>query len=177
MKPDDGMNMKTIRRENFIILCPTAIMLLVALMGSPSFGAVKYNLPEPEGWHIVSYEERRFETPKADLGYMLQQKISSGLEKADVILMAGAGPGRFYVPDGNISEDDRPIGFGATYETTRIKGFRSVMEDYPYIGISLSVQLPGTQTLIIESDNMSKEEIKGLAEIYVDKIINETPLK
>lgn len=156
------------------MICLTVFILSFLIMVYPSSGTGKEKIPELEGWRITYGEERQFKIPKADLGYMLQQNIiSSSRKSADIILMVGSGPGDLYVPDGNISGDDRPIGFGATYETTEISGFRSVIEDYPYIGISLSIQLPGTRTLIIESCNMSKKGLKELAGIYVDKIMHE----
>ncbi|NLB82776.1 MAG: hypothetical protein GX791_00860 [Synergistaceae bacterium] len=79
-----------------------------------------------------------------------------------VTLLTGPGPGVFSPAKGGEKKDDRPIGFGSTYEIVPLGGRRAVLEEVPSLGFALAVPLE-EGSLTLESSSLSREEILSAA--------------
>ena len=109
--------------------------------------------------------------PSGNYGTWHQRIFSDPSKRAVVVnLLSGEGPGELYVPPEPVSHDDRPIGFGATYETIEIEGLRGILEYYPYAGYALAVSLPESTTLCIESKALSKEQLYVFAHTLIRRL-------
>lgn len=80
-----------------------------------------------------------------------------------VTLLTGAGPGSFSPPEGEGKKNDRPLGFGSTYEVVSLAERRAVLEEIPSLGIVLAVPLDKEGTMTLESSSLSREEIISAA--------------
>ena len=106
--------------------------------------------------------------PSGNYGTWHQRLFIDPFRRALVVnLLCGMGPGELVIPPGPVSQDDRPVGFGATYETIEIEGFHGILEYYPYAGYAFAVSLPDSCTLCIESKALSKEQLYGVTEFLV----------
>ena len=80
-------------------------------------------------------------------------------------LLAGAGPHLKKTPaTAGASKQphrgsDFPIGFGATYEKVRVFGYEGVLEDYPYVGTALAIDLSDEKTLVLESSGCASADL------------------
>ena len=77
--------------------------------------------------------------------------------------MEGPGPGTLLVPQGAVSADDLPLGFGARYQTLDIEGHRAVLERQDILGTALAIELGKDRTLTLESAGASQEELTEFA--------------
>ena len=77
--------------------------------------------------------------------------------------MEGPGPGTLLVPQGAVSADDLPLGFGARYQTLDIAGRRAVLERQDILGTALAIELGKNKTLTLESAGASQEELTEFA--------------
>lgn len=158
--------MTSIRRQLFILLLVLTFSLFTGPI--PVSAGSHPKIPVIEGWKVVTEETRDLAIPDKDLGCFIQQKIRSQNNRiVQVMLLTGSGPGELYIPEGNISQDDRPLGLGATYETFDMEGFRGIIEYYPYIGTALSLKISSEATFILESKSLNSSELKELLRQYL----------
>ena len=80
-----------------------------------------------------------------------------------VTLLTGSGPGSFTPSDSGGKKDDRPLGFGSTYEVIPLGGRMAVLEEIPSVGIALAVPLEKEGSLTLESPSLPREEILAAA--------------
>lgn len=142
---------------------------LPALASGNNISERSSNLPDIEGWQTIEENIVDFDTPSGNYGSWERKIIiekASG-NKIEIHLFTGQGPGPMYIPRGKIRTDDRPVGFGATYETIKIGGFRAIIESYPYIGLALAISLGPERTLCMESRNIPREQIIAKAEMLL----------
>ena len=81
--------------------------------------------------------------------------------------MSGPGAGPLVSAPVGTSCDDRPIGFGATYEVFELYGMRSVFETAPDLGSSLAVAVDSDVTLTLESRSLNREELEEAALLII----------
>ena len=84
----------------------------------------------------------------------------------EATLMSGPGAGPLVTGEEGAKNDDRPLGFGATYEVFLLGGKRGVLETLPSVGISLVLELGENVTLTLESSSLSREDLETAA-LYI----------
>lgn len=130
-------------------------------------------IPDMEGWKLKNEMFQEFSAPSGNYGTWHQRVFADPSERAVVVnLLSGEGPGKLYLPTGPVSHDDRPIGFGATYETIQIEGFQGILEYYPYAGYALAISLPEISTLCVESKALSKEQLFSFTQTLIRRILS-----
>ena len=82
-------------------------------------------------------------------------------------LMAGPGAGELCTPPEGMKADDRPLGFGSSYEGVTVEGKRALLEEVPAVGLALAVALADDATLTLESSSLSREDILEAASAFV----------
>lgn len=87
--------------------------------------------------------------------------------RIEAILMEGPGPGTLRVPEGAVSADDFPIGFGARYGTLEVAGRRAILERQDLLGLALAVVLGPNRTLTLESRSTHLEELLAFAGEFI----------
>lgn len=87
-----------------------------------------------------------------------------------VTLLTGPGPGVFSPGEGGEVKDDRPLGFGSTYEILSLGGRRAVLEEVPSLGLALAVPLEKEGSLTLESSSLSREELLSAALALLEEI-------
>ena len=145
-------------------LCLT-VFLAFTLLCPPSTAAGP--LPDAVGsWYAESGDAIPFKTALEDLcaWYNRVHMRSAPPGRVTAILMEGPGPGTLLVPQGTVSADDLPLGFGARYQTLDIAGRRAVLEQQDILGTALAIELGKDKTLTLESAGASQEELVELAE-------------
>lgn len=158
--------MISIRKQLFILIL---VLIFSRFAGAIPVPAGQHpEIPDIKGWKIITEEARDLAIPDKDLGWFIEQEIRSENHRTvKVMLLTGSGPGELYIPDGNIRQDDRPVGFGATYETFEMEGFRGIIEYYPYIGTAISLKISSEATFILESKSLNSSELKELLRLYL----------
>ena len=146
-------------------LCLTALFLVLYGISPPPAAAGA--LPDIVGpWCGASVDVTPFKTASEDLGawYNRVYTRSAPPGRVTAILMEGPGSGTLLVPQGTVSADDLPLGFGARYQTLDVAGRRAVLERHPLLGLVLAIDLGGNRTLTLESAGAAQEELVELAE-------------
>lgn len=82
-------------------------------------------------------------------------------------LMAGPGAGGLRTPPEGMKADDRPLGFGSSYEGVTVEGKRALLEEVPAVGLALAVALADDATLTLESSSLSRENLLKAASAFV----------
>jgi len=72
------------------------------------------------------------------------------------------GSGKLFVPDLAQKRDDGLLGMGASYWVASNELFKAVCEAHPYLGASVTAQLPGTGTFLLESRSLPAEKLLEL---------------
>ena len=145
-------------------LCLTALFLVLYGISPPPAAAGA--LPDIVGpWCGASVDVTSFKTASEDLGawYNRVYTRSAPPGRVTAILMEGPGPGTLLVPQGAVSADDLPLGFGARYQTLDIEGHRAVLERQDILGTALAIELGKDRTLTLESAGASQEELTEFA--------------
>ncbi|MFC2593889.1 MAG: hypothetical protein ACFNW0_02350 [Fretibacterium sp.] len=146
-------------------LCLTLFLTFMLLC--PSSTASAGPLPDAVGpWLAESGDAIPFRTASEDLGVWHNRIYTRSAPpgRIEAILMEGPGPGTLLVPQGAVSADDLPLGFGARYQTLDIAGRRAVLERQDILGTALAIELGKNKTLTLESAGASQEELTEFAE-------------
>ncbi|MFA7620204.1 MAG: hypothetical protein WCY56_00015 [Aminobacteriaceae bacterium] len=125
-------------------------------------------LPEIPGYYATTLRTTPLEAPSGNFGEWLSRTYrnpSGGV--LEVTLMSGPGAGPLVSAPVGTSCDDRPIGFGATYEVFELDGMRSVFETTPDLGSSLVVAVDSDVTLTLESRSLNREELEEAALLII----------
>lgn len=139
------------------------IILVLVLLWAP-LSASAANLPEIPGFQ--GEDERIFPLSSAtgSVGqWTLRIYRKENGSSLKVTLLTGPGPGLFSPANDEKKKDDRPIGFGSTYEIVSLGGRRAVFEEVPSLGFALAVPLEKEGSLTLESSSLSREEILSAA--------------
>ena len=123
-------------------LCLTLFLTFMLLC--PSSSAAVGPLPDLVGpWLAESGDAIPFRTTSEDLGVWHNRIYTRSAPpgRIEAILMEGPGPGTLLVPQGAVSADDLPLGFGARYQTLDIEGHRAVLERQDILGTALVIEI------------------------------------
>ena len=82
-------------------------------------------------------------------------------------MMAGPGAGELHTPPEGMKTDDRPLGFGSSYEGITVEGKRALLEEVPAVGLALAVALADDATLTLESSSLSREDLISAASNFM----------
>ena len=140
------------------------LILLVLLLPWIPLPASASVLPEIPGFQ--GEEERIFPLSSAagSVGqWTLRIYSKENGNRLKVTLLTGTGPGVFSPANDEEKKDDRPIGFGSTYEILSLGERRAVLEEVPSLGLALAVPLDKEGSLTLESSSLSREEILSAA--------------
>jgi len=151
----------------------TAFIILLFALSPLQAEQNKFSLSsisDIEGWKITERVLKEFNAPSGNYGSweMAVMTRTGTTETMTVHLFKGPGPGPLYIPSGDIKTDDRPLGFGATYETLVISGHRALLEVYPYIGKALAIDAGKERVLCIESTSLSQDELTRAGTILLE---------
>ncbi len=139
-----------------------AAVLLVVLSSAAALASA--DLPDLPGLSAGALSVTPLEAPSGSFGEWMYREYRN--ERGGVIeatLMSGPGAGPLVTgPEGTVA-DDRPVGFGSTYEVFRLEGMLSVFEEIPNVGRSLAVSLGEDITLTLESSSAAREELEAAA--------------
>ena len=142
------------------ILAAAAVFLCFAFAGP----GVAWTLPDVEGLGAGELKEVPLEAPAGNYGEWLTRVYRDGRGRTvKVTLMAGPGAGGLKTPPEGTKTDDRPLGFGSSYEGTTVEGRPALLENVPSLGLALAVALDGDSTLTLESSSMSGDELAEIA--------------
>ena len=123
--------------------------------------------PDVPGWTSSPQQIVPIDPASKDKGAWIRWRYDarSPVRRIDVQLLAGAGPHLKKTPaTAGASKQphrgsDFPIGFGATYEKVRVFGYEGVLEDYPYVGTALAIDLSDEKTLVLESSGCASADL------------------
>lgn len=132
-----------------------------------------YAMPQPPdvpGWTSSPQQVVPIDPASKDKGSWIRWRYDalSPVRRIDVQLFTGEGPHLKKKPSpasaGGASKQphpssDFPIGFGATYEKVRVSGYDGVLEDYPYVGTALALDLSDEKTLVLESSGCASADV------------------
>ena len=154
-------------REPISLRFCLAVLLLFLSPLSPSEAGP---LPDAVGpWTGASEDILPLKTASEDLGVWRNRVYARSAPPAriEAILMEGPGPGTLRVPQGAVSADDFPIGFGARYGILEVVGRRAVLERQDLLGLALAVVLGPSRTLTLESRSVPLEKLLAFAEEFI----------
>lgn len=126
--------------------------------------------PDVPGWTSSPQQIVPIDPASKDKGSWIRWRYEalSPVRRIDVQLLAGSGPHLKKGPSSSSTNDaskrphmgsDFPIGFGATYEKIRVFGYEGVLEDYPYVGTALAIDLSDEKTLVLESSGCASADL------------------
>ena len=157
------------------ILIYLAIPIL-ALFVSLSPAPAKEALPEISGWINGELRMTEFDTVSGKRGLWLERSYrnSSGVP-FHAVWIEGSGEKGWSPSDKAESEDDGPLGSGASYRTISIDQQGALIEYHPVTGLSLSVKAGTKGTLTLESNVANEEEIISAAQTLIRNILKGEP--
>ncbi|MDI9370295.1 MAG: hypothetical protein GX181_01935 [Synergistaceae bacterium] len=143
--------------------CLTALFAsLVIFWGGASYAGA--GLPEIAGYSAGPTKAVPLEAPSGNFGEWLSRTYVNAFGgRIEATLMSGPGAGPLVSAPVGTRTDDRPIGFGATYEVFELDGMRSVFESSPDLGSSLAVAVDSDVVLTLESRSLGREELERAA--------------
>jgi hypothetical protein len=148
--------MKTKRRTTTLLA-----LLLAALSAGASFALA---LPDIPGFTAGETRTTELTAPSGNYGrWTTRTYRAEGGRSAKATVLAGPGTGPLVTGPVGTRGDDRPMGFGSTYEVLELRGRPAVFEEIPTLGRSLAVAVEDTVTLTLESPSLSREELLDLA--------------
>lgn len=139
-----------------------ALILLTALLGAAAYATE--SLPEIPGYSSGAARNTPLSAPSGEFGTWVSRiyRTESG-RLMEATLMSGPGAGSLVTGPEGTKTDDRPVGFGATYEVFTLDGRRAVFETLPWVGSALVVAVESNVTLTLESSSLPREELEKAA--------------
>ncbi len=142
--------------------CCSVLILFVLLCGGPALAAV--SLPDIPGYTAEAMRSTPLSAPSGDFGVWLSRTYrSEGRRLLVATLMSGPGAGPLVTGPEGTKTDDRPLGFGSTYEVFSLGGKPAVYETIPSVGVSLAVAVDANSTLTLESSSLGREALEEAA--------------
>ena len=150
--------MNYLRRAWFILLC-----LILVLFSQTSASA--WSLPDVEGFEAGELKATPLEAPAGNYGQWLARVYRDARGRTvKATLMEGPGAGGLRTPPEGSMSDDRPLGFGSSYEGLSVGGRPALLEGIPSLGLALAVALTEDGTLTLESASLTRKELVAFAE-------------
>jgi hypothetical protein len=150
--------------NRFLFFSVTCLALIS--ISSPACEAI--DLPDIPGWTAPPATILPIDPASKDKGAWIRRRYeaTSPVRHIDVHLLTGSGPNSAKAGTDSVdatgtqySRSDFPVGFGATYDRTRILELEAVVEDYPYVGVALSLRVSGNETLVLESAGVTSADL------------------
>lgn len=142
--------------------CYSVLILLVLLCGGSAFASV--SLPDIPGYTAGVLRSTPLSAPSGDFGVWLSRTYRSpGGRILEATLMSGPGAGPLVAGAEGSKTNDRPLGFGATYEVFSLDGKTAVYETIPSVGQSLAVAVDTNSTITLESASLGRKELEEAA--------------
>jgi hypothetical protein len=146
----------------------TAVSVLLLLLAFPA-AADAWILPDIPGFKAVEADRTPLEAPSGTYGlWLVRNYAGEGGRRMKATIMAGPGAGPLMTAPAGTLSDDRPLGFGSTYEVFLLNGKTAVFETIPSLGSSLAVAAGGDATLTLESSSLSREELERAASAILE---------
>lgn len=140
------------------------LLIILALPGT----ALSWTLPDLPGFTGGELQRTPLEAPSGSFGeWLVRVYTTGGGRTMKATLMAGPGAGGLRTPPEGMKADDRPLGFGSSYEGVTVEGKRALLEEVPAVGLALAVALADDATLTLESSSLSRENLLKAASAFV----------
>lgn len=151
-------------RFRFSGLVLPVLLIILALPGP----AAAWTLPDIPGFTGEKIQRTPLEAPSGNFGeWLVRVYRTGGGRTLKATLMAGPGAGELRTPPEGLQTDDRPLGFGSSYEGLTVEGKRALLEEVPTVGLALAVALADDVTLTLESSSLSREELLRAASAFI----------
>jgi hypothetical protein len=145
-----------VKRFRFSGLVLPVLLIILALPGT----VLSWTLPDLTGFTGGEVQKTPLEAPSGNFGeWLVRVYTATGGRTLKGTLMAGPGAGELRTPPEGMKTDDRPLGFGSSYEGLTVEVKRALLEEVPTVGIALAVALSGDVTLTLESSSLSREDL------------------
>lgn len=146
------------------LFSPLKVVLILLPLLFP-FGAQAYTLPDIPGFLGGEIKNTPLSAPSGLFGEWLVRTYSTGGGRSmKASLLAGPGAGPLFTGQEGVKKNDRPLGFGSTYETFTLDGKKAVLEEVPSVGLSLALAMGENATLTLESPSLSRQDLERAAE-------------
>ncbi len=141
------------------------VLLVILALSGP---ALAWTLPDLPGFSGGEVQRTPLEAPSGSFGeWLVRVYRTDGGRTLKATLMSGPGAGGLRTPPEGGKSDDRPLGFGSSYEGLTVEGKRALLEDVPTVGLALAVALADETTLTLESSSLPLEELISAASAII----------
>lgn len=141
------------------------VLLIILALPGP---AAAWTLPDIPGFTGGEVQRTPLEAPSGNFGeWLVRDYRTGGGRTLKATLMAGPGAGELRTPPEGMKADDRPLGFGSSYEGLTVEGKRALLEEVPTVGLALAVALADDATLTLESSSLSREDLLRAASAFI----------
>jgi len=156
-----------VKHFRFFLPALPALLIILAFPGT----APAWTLPDIPGFTGEEVQRTPLEAPSGNFGeWLVRVYTAGGGRTLKATLMAGPGAGELRTPPEGFSADDRPLGFGSSYEGLTVEGKRALLEEVPSVGQALAVALTDEATLTLESSSLSREDMVSAASYIVKSL-------
>jgi hypothetical protein len=153
-----------VKRFRLYGLVLPVLLIILALPGTAS----AWTLPDIPGFTGGEVQRTPLEAPSGSFGeWLVRVYTTGGGRTMKATMMAGPGAGELRTPPEGMKTDDRPLGFGSSYEGITVEGKRALLEEVPAVGLALAVALADDATLTLESSSLSRENLLKAASAFV----------
>lgn len=154
---------------NFFRRAGAAVSIILFFLAFPA-AAGEWILPDIPGFKAGQEDRTPLEAPSGAYGlWLVRTYAGEGGRLMKATIMAGPGAGPLMTAPEGTQSNDRPLGFGSTYEVFLLNGKTAVFETVPSLGSSLAVAAGGDATLTLESASLSREELEKAALVILGK--------
>ena len=154
--------MKTIRQR-------AALFVVICFFTGAAFALA--SLPDIPGYSAGAVRSVSLDAPSGNFGIWLSRTYTTtGGRILEATLLSGPGAGPLVSGPVGTRTDDRPIGFGSTYEVFVLDVRRAVFEQIPNVGSSLVVEVDEDVTLTLESSSLLREELEEAARRIIESL-------
>jgi len=145
---------------NYFRRADTAVFVLLFFLAFPA-AAGEWILPDIPGFKAGEASRTLLEAPSGTYGlWLVRTYAGEGGRGIKATIMAGPGAGPLMTAPAGTQSEDRPLGFGSTYEVFLLNGKTAVFETIPSLGSSIAVAAGDDATLTLESASLSREELE-----------------
>jgi len=145
---------------NYFRRAGTEVFVLLFFLAFPA-AAGEWILPDIPGFKAGEASRTLLEAPSGTYGlWLVRTYAGEGGRGIKATIMAGPGAGPLMTAPAGTQSEDRPLGFGSTYEVFLLNGKTAVFETIPSLGSSIAVAAGDDATLTLESASLSREELE-----------------
>lgn len=161
-------DLRTVRLNMMARAFLGGIMLLLGLASAASPApsgdlsqAAKRNFPE--GWAVRILVSKPLTGNSDSSGRWESFELRSPEGKVAALqFLPETAAGTLFIPAGQETRVDGSLGMGATYKVVEMDSFRAICEIHPYLGSTVTSSLPTGEILVIESKNLTVEDLLEL---------------